>query len=492
MLPELDYAPDYSPFTPNVLQSVSDFVPISTGAYATTGGPTTEGYTVVASSTDVIGSAVVKTKNGTAKLYAGTASKIYQANGTTGWTDRSGTSYSATGTWEFLQLGDTTYAANGADTLQKATSGNFGAVSTAPIARSIITHENAIIALNLSTDSAGWARSDTGSDTFTVTAANDADSGTFLGGSGPVTAGTTWQNLAIAFKVDWMYGGRFVGDPDEKVRWDTLARGVGCVGQQAHISVEPGIIFVSNRDILLFDGDGVHSIADKVRRSFIASLSPTNKSNIVITHDETDRIIYIWFPLTNDTYPTSALAYNYKNGKWGTLKSISGSASYTYIRCRVQSSLGGGSVNYPDYTAVGGTTTNASASANVVWAHSSSGGRLVNYSRTPGGSGTRSGSPAMTSAIWGQQDKDSNLSRIYFVPDSLSSTVTPSSVSVITMNSTMLVTGSKTAGTDDDGNAVLNTMGRFHYASVTWGSGLGTDVTLRSIVPQFLGDGGRR
>ena len=56
------------------------------------------------------------------------------------------------------------------------------------------------------------------------------------------------------YSVENVYDPIVSGDVDEKVRWDTLARGIGCCGQHAHISCELGIIFVSNRDILLYDG----------------------------------------------------------------------------------------------------------------------------------------------------------------------------------------------------------------------------------------------
>lgn len=491
---DLDFAPDQSPHTPGNLTSISDFMPTVSGSYATTPGPIQESYSAPVASTDVIGSAVVKNKAGSALLYAGTRAKLLQANGTTGWTDRSAKAYStaATGTWEFLQFGDTTYAANGADTIQKASGGAFADTATAPIARSIIAHENAIIALNLSTDSAGWARSDTGSDTFTVTASNDADSGTFLSGSGPVTAGTTFGNLAIAWKGDWMYGGRFVGDVDEKIRWDSLARGVGCCGQHAHISTEIGIIFVSNRDILLFDGSSPRSIADKVRKWFFGQLDPTQRANIWITHDEIDRCIYIWYPPSGSTYPTAALAYNYHSGKWGRLSSISSTANtFSYVRCPVRGA------NYTDYIAVGGMNSAANTlSANAVFATnaSSSAGRLVNFSRN-NTLVSRSGAPAMTSGYLGQADRDSRFDGLYIVPETDNWALAPASATATTWGPSLYQgippAFFTPAAIDGNYNINLNAEGRFHRIAITWTSGSGNNTEIRSFVPRVYVGGNR-
>jgi hypothetical protein len=489
---EIDYAPDASPLTPGVLTSVSDFVPLVSGSYGIGAGTVTESYSAPLASSDVIGSALVKNKAGTVILYAGTTGKLYQATGTTGWTDRSAKAYStaSTGTWEFVQFGDTTYAANGADTLQKASGGAFADVATAPIARTIISHENALIALNLSTDTAGWARSDTGSDTFTVTAANDADSGTFLQGSGPITAGTTFGSLAIAFKGDWMYGGRFVGDIDEKVRWDTIDR-VGCVGQHAHISTENGLIFVSNRDILLFDGSAPRSIADKVRRAFFQQINPAQRANIWITHDEVDRIIYIWYPVVNSgqNYPTRALAYNYHTGKWGSFNSISSAfVTYDYVRCPVRGA------NYTDYITVGSgiISTNSKLSVNAVFASASSTGKLVNYPRSSGA--TRSGTPSMTTAFMGQPNKDSRLTRLYLVADGNTGNAHPTSASVTTYNSAFDLTTAVTKTWAVSGRDTVDGLsdGRFHQATISWPAANATNTEIAAMVPVIVPTSGGR
>ena len=486
---DLDFAPDQSPHTPGNLTSISDFAPMVSGSYATTPGPVQEGYSAPLASSDVIGAALVKNKLGTALLYAGTTGKLYQANGTTGWTDRSGKAYvgSSTGTWEFVQLGDNTYAANGADVIQKAAGGAFSDVATSPTGpRSIITHENAIIAFNTPTDPASWARSDTGSDTFTVTASNDADSGTFLSGSGPVTAATTFGNLAIAWKGDWMYGGRFIGDVDEKVRWDTLARGIGCCGQHAHISCELGIIFVSNRDILLYDGSAPRSIADKVRKWFFGQLSSTQRSQIYITHDEIDRCIYIWYPPSGSTYPTAALVYNYRSSKWGKLSSISNTGTtYSYIRCPVRGA------NYTDYQAVGGMNAFTGLNANVVFGTTSSTGRLLNF---PRGNTTsaRSGAPSMQSGYLGQADQDSRFDKLYIVPETDQWDLAPASATATTWKSSLYQAippaFTTTAGIDEDYNLTIGCEGRFHRVAITWTSGSVHNTEIRSFVPRiYLG-----
>jgi hypothetical protein len=286
-----------------------------------------------------------------------------------------------------------------------------------------------------------------------------------------------------------MYGGRFVGDVDQKVRWDTLARGIGCCGQHAHISTEVGIIFVSNRDILLFDGSAPRSIADKVRKWFFGQLSPTQRANIWITHDELDRCIYIWYPPTGSTYPTTALAYNYHSQKWGVLSSISNTGTtVSYIRCPVRGA------NYTDYAAVGGMISLNFISANVVFGTASGAGRLLNFSRS-NTVATRSGAPAMTTGFVGQPDQDSRLDGFYIVPENDAWLLTPASATVTTWGESFYsaIPPAKltTATIDDRFNPRFTTEGRFHKIAITWASANVNNTEIRSIVPRGYAGGKR-
>lgn len=473
----LDYAPDFPKNSPGIITAMAEWFPTVNDTYKQTPVPLTDNFS--SPGPEVTGSALVKTKSGQVLIYAGTGSKIYQGNGATSWTDRSGTSYSASDTWQFAQFGDITLAANGNDFIQQATGIAFSDIATSPKAKIVFIHENGVIAANTSADPAGWYRSDTGDPTnWTATAANDVDSGTLAGGvGGPITAGTVLGNLAILWKSSAMYGGLFVGDVDEKIRWQMISPKIGCVGINAFIETELGIIFVSERDVMLFDGSRPRSIADKIRKALITAIN-SNRKNVFLTHDEIERCVYIWYPTGSDTYPTRAIIYNYRTGKWGARTSVtSTTVSTTYLRCPVQNS------NYTDMVATGGIATNPFRQANFAWG-SGAGGRLLNFAYQVG-SATRPVAPSMSTGYIGRPDQDSTLVRLRIINENVGEPV--ATFAGFSYNSTLNVSKAYTGGIDQDGNGNTNINNRFFRADLTWPTSASVtgDAEIRDLIPEY-------
>lgn len=485
----LDFAPDANRLLPGVLSSVTSLVPTVNQTYKPSAAPFTEGYATAVASTEVIGSAIVKNAAGTALLYAGTTAKLLQANGTTGWTDRSGTTYSgsSTGSWSFAQDGDNTLAANGVDKIQKATGGSFADLnSSAPTAKIVIMHELAALAFNTSSAPDGWYRSDTGDVTnWTASAANDVDTGNLRGGgTGPVTAANVWGSYAIAWKQNAMYAGVFNagaigGTADAKIRWDFVpgGAGIGCVGQHAHITTDIGLIFVSDRDIFVYDGSRPLSIAKKVRRYFFRNA--VSKSQIFITHNEIERNIYIWFAISS-TYPTRALVYNYEQDLWGELDDISNqSDTYTYVRAPVRNA------NYTDYTAVGGIATNTGLECNATWAHASdgSGSRLVNFAASKGA--VRTVQPALTTGIIGRKDRDSRWTKLVILGASNPTPTLSTAAGNIYLSVNAAAGSNWTGGVGVDGHAHMVVDARLLDATLTWSANASASSSeIADILPQ--------
>jgi hypothetical protein len=204
-----------------------------------------------------------------------------------------------------------------------------------------------------------------------------------------------------------MYAGTYVGnaDPDQDVlRWQLVSGDVGCVGQWAWVSTDVGIVFVSERDIMLFNGSRPVSIADKVRRTFIAAAA-TNRSRIYLTHDEARNHVYVWISPSGQTYNTQAWVWNYRTDQWGRLATLNDSTGYSAGAGRVPVR----NANYQDYVALGGTT-NTSEICNLFF--DSSAHRLVNLAST---SYTASG--LLKTGFFGRADRDTTLHRVHLISD---------------------------------------------------------------------------
>lgn len=483
----MDFAPDYPQKTPDILTSISDFVPTLNDTYAIAPAPTTEAFTTPVVGQDVLGAFIGVDTTGTRRLFAGTSAKLLKTFGASSWTDLSGTAYAGSN-WCFTQYQDRTIAANGVDKLQSSSSGGSFAdlSSTAPRAKIVFAHQEALVALNVNGGPANWYRSDTGDPTnWTKSGSNDVDTGVFSSGTGGCTAGREWNGLALAWKADQMFRGIYVGSLDEKIRWDQVGSGFGCVALNAHIATEVGVIFVSNRDILLYDGTIPRSIADKVRKAFFSNLSPAAASHIFLTHNEIRRQIYIWIPTSSGVVCNGAWVYNYRTGKWGQQTNINDSAqvfSFSSISCPVVGA------NYADYTAIGGAT-NTGLDCNVVFAKPTGGAKLVNFSNV-----ASRGSPAtLVSGYFGDPTKDQTLSRVLVMKETAGTADKPSALSVDAyVEPSMLNVRTVTGSIDDYGNGNCNARGKYFRATFTWASSAAAGTEYSRMIPQFLAPGGGR
>lgn len=360
------YAPDGNTVEPGVLREVYNFYPNNNGAY--TRVPAANTLSSAHANGPSIGAAIVKNLAGTAKLYSGAITKVYQADGAGSWTDRSGGTTFAATTWDFCAFGDNVIAANGASKLQAATTGNFGDITDAPTGpRIVFNHANALVALGSTADGAAWARCKSGDHTtWTKAANNDADAGTLYGSiGGPITAGGPWENLAIAWKARAMYAAVYAGnsDPDQTViRWQTIATDIGCVAQFAWVPTEVGIVFVSERGVMLFNGNKPIPIDADIRKTFMRE-AMVNRSSIHCTVDEGRNLVFIWVRPNGVSTCTSVYIWNYSTGLWGHSIEISNktgqaiSGSKTPLR----------NANYRDLVAIGGFATNTTETANVIF-----------------------------------------------------------------------------------------------------------------------------
>jgi len=350
--------PDGDFTKPGVLISVTDAYPTVRGSYRVGFGPTASGYSSLTDPT--VGGAILKWADGTTHCYVAQNKRIKEADGSGGWTDRSagGSDYTTMTDCQFAAYGSATLAASLTNTLQVSTGGAFSAVSGAPKARCIAVMSNAVMLGNYNNGSAvpdGWFASNTGDYTNWTAAANNAvANGRLLDTPGPITAMATLNETVIIWKARGMYVGRYVGG---SLIWafDVLSPDVGCVGPNAWVHTDMGLVFVSERDIFLYDGSVIRSLADGRIRSYFLTQANTRLTSILLTYEPIQSLVYIFLDTNGSGSGCNrALVWNHACDKWGTGSTIG------HVRCVVRNP------NYSDLQAIGGFSTNSYLNAALV------------------------------------------------------------------------------------------------------------------------------
>lgn len=321
-LKDLQYAPDADYTQPNILNAVVNRIPTFRGTYKPAYSLATAGYGNV---TGVLGGAILKRFDGTVGVYQGDATKLYEANGSGTWTDRSrGGGYTNTATsWQFAVYGSDVIATNNVDAMQRTTGAGiaFADLAGAPKAKCVAILANIALAFNYDDGSRfgdGWKSSDAGNiANWTAGATSEASSGRFTDTAGPINACATLNETVIVWKSRGMYVGRYVGG-DKKWDWQLLNADIGCVAPDAWVHTDVGIVFVSERDVFLYDGGQVRSIGSgRVRNTFFAVAAQSNSSFIKLTYEPAESLVYVYVSVSGATGCDTAFAWNHTSDKWG-------------------------------------------------------------------------------------------------------------------------------------------------------------------------------
>ena len=296
MIPLLGYAPDADPTTPGVLTDCANLIPFEAGMK---GAPVavSVGYNALAAACRGIVS--VTKLDGTRRLIAGTASKLYDPSGAS-WTDRSRAgnySLGADDRWSFAQYGDATLAATPTAVVQRSTTGAFADVSGSPQAKIIESAQGFAIAFNTSTSSDEWYCSAYLDETnWSLSVANQCVKGRLVGGAGPITAARRFGDNVVAFKSGSMYLGTYVGAP-EVWRWTQVSNDVGCVGQDAVVDTSIGHVFASRDGIYVFDGTTPRPLGTGTVRQWLNSdMAGSYQSKTQLLWDRANSCVWIFYP----------------------------------------------------------------------------------------------------------------------------------------------------------------------------------------------------
>lgn len=323
MVPFTQFAPDLDPTTPGIIVDATNIVPTLRG-YA--GGPSGVDVGMDALAAAALGAAICTKLDGTNRLFAGTATKLYEKSGT-GWTDVSRVAaYNASTTypWRFAQFGDTSLAVNKGDVLQSISSGADFADLTAPKAAVMCTAAGFVLLANTNeatyNDSLDrwWCSAYLDVTDWVPAIATQCTTGRLVDTPGAITGLKTLGENVVAYKATSMYLGTYAGPPGVW-RFDLISNEIGCASHEAIVEINNAQLFIGNDDIYSYaNGSTPVSIGAPIKEWFFADLDPTYPSRIKSSHDRVNALVYFYYPrLGSSGALTGCIVYNYKTNKWG-------------------------------------------------------------------------------------------------------------------------------------------------------------------------------
>lgn len=295
------------------------------------------GGTAGAIDTVSLGARVLYQPAGTYRIFIGTAAKIWEFNGGTTITDRSGGSMlaSATASWSFCSMGSTFFAANKNDFLQKSTTGAFAAIGSAPVPKASICITVGPVSapfvmvfdvddgVNDYTD--GWKNSAL-SNAATSAAASwtdgtgGASSGRLLDGlPGPITAAIAYRDGVIAWKPSGMYLGSYDTKLSAAWSWERISSDIGCIGKNCAIQFDDTIWFADANGIFLYDGSYPRRAPGYVHRWWSSAVA-MNAGTAATRHlakiiwDKKRRNLWFFLPVSGQN--CMGLVHHVDSQKW--------------------------------------------------------------------------------------------------------------------------------------------------------------------------------
>lgn len=341
--PFIGFQPDADPTTPGVIVDCSDLIPTVRGTYV--GAPTGVDVGQDALAAAAITAAIATKLDGTARLFAGTTTKLYERSSTT-WTDVSRVAAynaSTTNPWRFAQFGNTTLAINKGDQLQSISTGTDFADLNAPTAGVMCVAQGFVMLGDTNNGGSGTTYGDSPNRWYCSALYDETDwtpsvttqcaTGLLVDTPGGITAMRTLGENIIAYKDNSMYIGTYEGPP-AVWRWDLISAEVGCPSQDAVVELANAHYFISADDFYRYTPGGLpQPIGAPVKEWFFTRCDPAYKGLIKHAHDRTNSLIYWFYPQNGGSTINRCVVYNYKSDKWGV--------SDRTIECPVEYITGG-------------------------------------------------------------------------------------------------------------------------------------------------------
>lgn len=278
---------------------------------------------------------------GDPEIYAGTATGLFERNGTS-WTDRSGAAYTTApiGYWRFVQFGEGVIATNHSDLPQFKTAGaaaNFADLATsgtAPRARQIGIINNFVVLGDLSDATYGvvpyavqWSAIGNARD-WPIPLTSDARSKqsgrqTLSVQYGTVTAIANGQFYGLVFQQRGITRFTYIGG-DTVFQVQEFERTRGCWFPQSMIQIGELCYFIAADGFYVTDGQSVRPIGHgKVDLTFLASCDQSYRERVTVSFDYATKCIHWCFPTATATsgQPNRLYLYNLSDNRFSYAES---------------------------------------------------------------------------------------------------------------------------------------------------------------------------
>lgn len=322
MQPFIGFQPDVDPMTPGVITDCNNLLPTVKGFKAL---PSYTATDLPALAAACQGAVVVVKLDGTSRLIAGTATKLYEGAASS-WTDRSRAgNYSVTSQWRFAQFGDTTLATNKADTLQASSGAAFADIAGAPKA-SVMDAAAGFVMLAATNDGTYGDQADrwwcssyqdaTSGTAWTPSVTTQCTTGRLVDSPGPIMALKALGSNFVAYKQKSMFIAGYVGAPSV-FNWLQIPGEIGCSSQEAVVNIGSAHLFIGYENIYMFDGSRPVPIGNEVKEWFFGTMNNAYRYLICGMHEKAASRVWFFFPSGASQTLNSAIVYNYTKGTWG-------------------------------------------------------------------------------------------------------------------------------------------------------------------------------
>ncbi len=316
----LQWEPDADIYKPDTILQATNIKPTLTGYKSC---ESYSPYVIETIGEDIVATKTVNLLNGMTRTFVVGTDKSYELiDGE--YTERF-EHESVISNAHITSLGDSVVLVNGVDKLAVAlpTLG-FTVVDEAPVAQIVVESGGFIVVFNYSdgTDiiSDGWWSSGLFDfNTWTPEESNLASFGRLTESSGDISAAISFNDGIVAFKRNSMYVGRFNGS-DIKWSWEVVDSLIGCVGSYATCVTPVGLIFVSNSDIHLFDGNSIKSIGSQLKQWLFKRIDRIAITKTRLTYDSNNNTVHMSYS-TNGSTLDETIIYDIETNRWGTFTS---------------------------------------------------------------------------------------------------------------------------------------------------------------------------
>jgi hypothetical protein len=196
-------------------------------------------------------------------------------------------------------------------------------------ARVLASHRNFLFAMNTTeiengetnyyTDRIRWSHPvEPNGIPYTWEPANNADKSSLagyvtLGRGGEIIGGESMRDAFVVYSAEAVNILDYTGDA---LMWRrrTVSQTAGLIGKEAVEEVRGNHYFMAADDIIIFDGNQAQSLLhNRLRKRYANTIDTVNLKNSFCFHNKTFNEIWFCYPEKGHTYPTTALAYNYRD-----------------------------------------------------------------------------------------------------------------------------------------------------------------------------------